>query len=227
MTQYPGARRRCFGHGAGLLDRASKVVHARAAAYYDARMSSRPTGFRDATIDDAPTIAALVNGANAGERGALGWTHESHLFEGDRTDADEIAGLMRIPRARFILALDGDRVAGCVYVKPLEGRGYFGFLAVRPALQSYGLGKRLVAQAERVARDEWGCRAMRITVITSHRLELVAFYQRRGYVRTGIYKTFQRKQSVEAAVARGVRLEWMEKPLGISAAGRKAAKAIG
>ena len=169
--------------------------------------------FRDATAADAPAIAHLVNAASSGERGVAGWTHEAHLFEGDRTDEGEIADLMLAPGARFILALDGEGVAGCVYVKPLEGRGYFGFLSVRPRMQSGGIGKALVAEAERVAREEWGFRSMRISVITSHRPELTAFYERRGYARTGIAKTFERRQSVAAAVARGVRLEWMEKQL--------------
>lgn len=175
-------------------------------------LTTRPR-FRDATAADAATIALLVNAASSGERGVAGWTHEAHLFEGDRTDEGEIAELMLVPGARFILALEGERAVGCVYVKPLGGLGHFGFLAVRPRMQSRGIGKELVAEAERVARYEWGCGVMRISVITSHRPELTAFYERRGYVRTGIPKTFERKQSVAAAVARGVRLEWMEKSL--------------
>ena len=47
----------------------------------------------------------------------------------------------------------------------------------------------MIAEAERIVRDEWGVRAMRMTVIDV-RDELIAFYERRGYVRTGVFKPF-------------------------------------
>jgi ribosomal protein S18 acetylase RimI-like enzyme len=61
--------------------------------------------------------------------------------------------------------------------------------AVAPDEQGSGLGKQLLAEAERVARDEWHCRAMRMTVIVQ-REELIAWYERRGYRRTGEYQPF-------------------------------------
>jgi hypothetical protein len=47
----------------------------------------------------------------------------------------------------------------------------------------------MLAEAERVAREEWKLPAMRMTVIDI-RDELIAFYERRGYRRTGIKKPF-------------------------------------
>ena len=61
--------------------------------------------------------------------------------------------------------------------------------SVRPDLQGAGLGKLLLAESERVVRDDWHLQAMRMTVIDI-RDELIAFYERRGYRRTGIYKPF-------------------------------------
>jgi ribosomal protein S18 acetylase RimI-like enzyme len=61
--------------------------------------------------------------------------------------------------------------------------------SVRPNLQGGGIGKALLAEAERVAREEWRVPTMRMTVIDI-RDELIAFYERRGYRRTGIKKTF-------------------------------------
>ena len=62
--------------------------------------------------------------------------------------------------------------------------------AVDPAEQAgSGLGKRVLAEAERIAREEWRCRAMRMTVIVQ-REELIAWYGRRGYRRTGDYQPF-------------------------------------
>ena len=55
--------------------------------------------------------------------------------------------------------------------------------------QGSGLGKQLMAQAERYVQQHWGRSTMQMTVIDC-RSELIAFYQRRGYVRTGITKPF-------------------------------------
>ena len=70
-----------------------------------------------------------------------------------------------------------------------DGAGYFGMFSVRPNLQGGGIGKALLAEAERVAREEWQLPVMRMTVIDI-RDELIAFYERRGYRRTGIKKPF-------------------------------------
>lgn len=61
--------------------------------------------------------------------------------------------------------------------------------AVDPAQQGGGLGKAVLAEAERVARERWQCRAMRMTVIVQ-RNELIAWYERRGYLRTAEYEPF-------------------------------------
>lgn len=78
---------------------------------------------------------------------------------------------------------DGELIACC----QLEHRGeaaYFGMFAVRPKLQGEGLGRLIIAQAERSAQETWGVREMHMTVI-SVRDELIAWYERRGYRRTG------------------------------------------
>ena len=77
----------------------------------------------------------------------------------------------------------------CVHVAQDGGAGYLGMFSVKPDLQGGGVGKLLLAEAERIARDEWKLPAMRMTVIDI-RDELIAFYERRGYRRTGVTKPF-------------------------------------
>jgi ribosomal protein S18 acetylase RimI-like enzyme len=61
--------------------------------------------------------------------------------------------------------------------------------AVRPTLQGAGIGDALLRECERIARDEWGLAALRMTVIWT-RAELIAFYRRRGYAETGERQPF-------------------------------------
>jgi ribosomal protein S18 acetylase RimI-like enzyme len=61
--------------------------------------------------------------------------------------------------------------------------------AVSPALQGAGLGKTIIAEAERRARKAWDVTEMHMTVI-SVREDLIAWYERRGYRRTGEMSPF-------------------------------------
>ena len=70
-----------------------------------------------------------------------------------------------------------------------DGCGYFGMFAVDPALQGRGTGDVLLAECERIAREVWRLPTMRMTVIDV-RDALIAWYERRGYRRTGIHKPF-------------------------------------
>jgi GNAT superfamily N-acetyltransferase len=140
---------------------------------------------RLAGASDAPAIAALVESAYRGEESLKGWTSEAGFIEGDRTSADEISSLIRNPQARFVLAFDGADLVGCALIKNEGAEGYFGMFSVRPVRQGGGLGKLLLAEAEKAARETWNCKSMKMTVI-SIRDELIAFYERRGYRHTAI-----------------------------------------
>jgi len=61
--------------------------------------------------------------------------------------------------------------------------------AVRPGLQGSGTGSELLTYAEDYARAEFAGTSMEMTVI-GQRTELIAWYERRGYVRTGEARPF-------------------------------------
>jgi ribosomal protein S18 acetylase RimI-like enzyme len=146
--------------------------------------------FRFATQNDADAIARLVNFVYRGESGARAWTGEAHLLGGQRTDANAIGGALNDSRVRIILSFSDtdskqtfgrDEPIGCVMVRAEGDRCYLGMLTVHVDLQKSGLGSRLVAEAERVARQELGCSSMFMHVI-SLRTELINWYERRDYM---------------------------------------------
>lgn len=148
-----------------------------------------PVAFRTATAADVPFIVALVESAYRGDSGRRGWTTESELLDGRRTDVDAVAALVDRPHSCILLAEREGRLLASAHVERQGESGYFGMFAVDPSLQGGGLGKAMLAEAERLAREQWHCRAMRMTVI-EQRPELIAWYQRRGYRRTGEYQPF-------------------------------------
>ncbi|MFS1299856.1 GNAT family N-acetyltransferase [Streptosporangium longisporum] len=149
---------------------------------------TRPT-VRVATDKDVPTLVSLVQSAYRGEQSRAGWTTEADLLDGQRTDAEGVADAVRGPDGRMLLMESDGEVVACCQLERREGHAYFGMFAVRPTLQGGGIGRVLLAHAERFARDEWGVTEMRMTVI-SLREELLAWYERRGYTRTGQRSAF-------------------------------------
>lgn len=169
--------------------------------------------FRAAAAADISAVVALVESAYRGDSGRRGWTTESDLLDGQRTDVDDVAGLIGAPASMVLLAEDGDRLLACCHVALKNGAGYFGMFAVNPDLQNGGLGKALLAEAERVVREDWQCGAMRMTVI-EQRAELIAWYERRGYRRTGEYAPFPYGQERFGIPLRDdLRFEWLFKAL--------------
>jgi ribosomal protein S18 acetylase RimI-like enzyme len=145
--------------------------------------------FRDATPDDVPALVVLVTSAYRGEASKQGWTTEADMLDGQRIDPGVLLDDIQRPRSRVLVAERDGALLACAHVAEDGGAGYFGMFSVRPDLQGAGLGKLLLAEAERVVRADWQLPAIRMTVIDI-RNELIAFYERRGYRRTGIYKAF-------------------------------------
>jgi len=145
--------------------------------------------FRMATPADLESIVVLVTSAYRGESSKAGWTTEADFLDGNRIDREVLAQDIVRPRSRVLIAERDGTMLACAHVCEEHGAGYFGMFSVQPTLQGGGVGKAVLAEAERIVREEWALPAMRMTVIDI-REELIAFYERRGYARTGIKKPF-------------------------------------
>ena len=167
---------------------------------------------RDATVADVPAIVGLVTSAYRGEASRIGWTTEADLLDGERIDPGVLRADIERPRSRVLLVERDGALVACAHVAVEDGAGYFGMFAVRPDLQGAGLGNALLLEAERVVRDEWMLPALRMTVIDV-REELIAWYERRGYRRTGIRKPFPYGDTRFGVPRRDdLRFEVLEKP---------------
>jgi ribosomal protein S18 acetylase RimI-like enzyme len=146
--------------------------------------------FRHATPADVAAIVQLVESAYRGEASRTGWTTEADLLDGQRTDAEAVTEMLRDPVSALLLAEEAGQLVGCCRLERRPGgEAYFGMFSVQPLRQGEGVGRQLLAEAERLARDDWAATAMVMTVITQ-RAELIAWYERRGYRRTGETEPF-------------------------------------
>jgi predicted N-acetyltransferase YhbS len=140
---------------------------------------------RTAEPHDAAALARLINAA---------FVVEAFFKIGDRTNADEVAALMKaggeflvlegLPRQSGEAGKTGTGTGtgtfiGCVYLKCSGERAYFGMLSIDPTRQRQGAGRLLVDAVESRARER-GCRFMDLHIVNL-REELIPYYRRLGY----------------------------------------------
>lgn len=146
--------------------------------------------FRPATPEDLPALVALVTSAYRSEESRQGWTTETDLVGGPRADEAMLLADVERPGSQIVLAERDGVLVGCAHVTQVSATGaYFGLFAVRPSEQGTGVGRRLLAEAERVAGQEWSLATLEMTVLDI-RTELLAYYGRRGYTPTGERRPF-------------------------------------
>jgi len=150
-------------------------------------------------------IAQVVNWAYRGKRPVgeeRAWTTERHLITGVRTtEADVAEMLLRCQRVgpeqeALLLAkrpegsATDSQLIGTINVQRLILEGYdtpraeIGFFSVDPDMQGQGVGNRLLAAAEAMARDQIGATHASMWVI-SLREDIIEWYGRKGYKPTG------------------------------------------
>ncbi|MFI6854358.1 GNAT family N-acetyltransferase [Streptomyces sp. NPDC050416] len=149
-------------------------------------MDTAATGltFRDATDADVDELVALIESAYRGDASRAGWTTEADILQGQRTDPEGVLAVIKSPDGRLLTVEQEGRIVACCQLEHRGDHAYFGMFAVSPRLQGAGLGKVILTEAERLARETWGATEMHMTVI-SVRDDLIAWYERRGYRRTG------------------------------------------
>lgn len=139
--------------------------------------------------EDAPQLKSLLEAAYRGESARAGWNHEADILDDERIAPNELQAMLADSSVTILTARHQGALIGCVAMTcKSDALGYLGMLCVRPDLQSAGLGRRLLDAAEDCALAQ-GIRAIEMTVIDS-RHELIAWYERRGYARTGETRPF-------------------------------------
>ena len=168
--------------------------------------------FRAAIPDDAGAIARLVNAAyrpaEGDNAGKGGWTHESSLVRGNRTSPDQVENL--IATSFVLVGIMDATVVACAHIAQEGKEAHIGMLAVAPVLQGTGIGKTLLAQAEAHASTALNAEQL-VLIVVSSRSELVDFYLRRGYQRTGAVLAYPVDAGVGSPIHGALDLEVLKK----------------
>lgn len=127
---------------------------------------------RVATAADLGAMVAVINSA---------YLVEQFFISGPRTTEAELAGVMGDPSRTFLVAEEPDHrgLAGAVCATVEGRRGHLSLLAVEPALQGRGIGRRLVDGVADHCRRA-GCDRVELEVFNA-RPELAPFYHQLGF----------------------------------------------
>jgi ribosomal protein S18 acetylase RimI-like enzyme len=165
---------------------------------------------RQAKADDMEALEQLLNRCY---RQTEGWTNEADLIGGIRITPEELANTIANPTHYLFVYpktttgnRDGEETGallGCIAVdikadhdvnkNVCHKKAYIGMFAVHPELQGQGVGHQILQAAETFAARHLQTemqtphkKPARLTMsILSHRPELLAYYQRRGYQLNG------------------------------------------
>jgi GNAT superfamily N-acetyltransferase len=175
-------------------------------------MSPDPIDFSRFRLEKAqPNQSNKICGLiNLTYRGEVGWTRETHIVQGNRTNRQEIEAAIINPDAHFFVVNQTRRLASCIYVEKQVNSAYIGFFSVHPSLQGRGIGKYILKQAETFALNELGTKKF-IMFVVSQRSELIAFYERRGYARSGKIEAYPLHLGIGVPKVDGLTIEYLEK----------------
>ncbi len=143
-----------------------------------------------ANKNDALAINALLNRAYRGEKG---WSTEIALVDGERSQVSDVEAA--IEQGIFLIYKEKGELIGCICIESKGDNAYLGQFAVHPDHQERGLGNLLLKSAEAYAKETLKPQQFILSVL-SKRFELIAFYERRGYQKSGVSMPFPRHLNV-------------------------------
>ena len=175
------------------------------------KVMAKEVFLRPALTTDIPALTVLINRCYLFEEG---WTSESELVGGIRTNQNEIQSVIEDDNQHFFVysqtnseheTVETGELLGCINIGMEDDGAYIGFFAVNPELQGSGVGSIMLEKAEILAqqylteqrlaeqkqRDSTVDKKPIKMLVLKGRDKMLAYYQRRGYVCTGNTQSFQ------------------------------------
>jgi ribosomal protein S18 acetylase RimI-like enzyme len=165
---------------------------------------------RPANVDDVDALMAMINAAYRPSSENAGWTHESKLVAGPRINRLQLLSAITEAAGVLLVKVSNNSIVACVQIQQQGVDAYIGMLTVSPSEQKIGLGKAMLDYAETYAIAEFSAERL-IMVVLSARHELMEFYLRRGYARTGEVRAYPVDSGVGIPKTAGLMIETLAK----------------
>ncbi|KAH7175879.1 putative N-acetyltransferase, GNAT family [Dactylonectria macrodidyma] len=166
--------------------------------------------FRIATPDDAAQIQALVEAAFRAEDSRPDWTADMKLGSSFRIGVETILSQITKPDSAILMATDDGALVGSVEVSKRDDLARISMLAVDLRHQRGGLGRRVLAHAEDYCQRTWGVHRIGLNALST-REQLISWYMRRGYQKTGETSPFPKERLGELELSDDLHFVELEK----------------
>lgn len=137
-----------------------------------------------AVASDVLDIVRLVQSVYRGDSSLKGWTSEAHFLDGQRVDVVMAQEMIHKMDSTIFLYRQGSKLLACVHLEKVGSKAHLGMLSVSTEFQGQNIGQQIITFCELFASTQWGALELQIEVL-QQRQELIAWYERRGFYKTG------------------------------------------
>lgn len=170
--------------------------------------------FRMATPADAAQLQELVQSAFRAEDSRERWTGDTELSKKFHVGVDEImVNINKTDSATLMATNDSGVLVGSLEVsKRGNDLARLSMLAVDHRHHRGGIGHQVLAHAEDYCRREWGVKKLGLNALST-REELIAWYERCGFRKTGDLSPFPRDRFADLTLPEDLCFVELEKDL--------------
>ncbi len=140
---------------------------------------------RTAKIDDVEQLVKLINLAYRAQSDR-GWTTEKVFVDGTRITKEQLS--RDLNQSNFELLVGENEqgsLVGCIGLTFDSSSVEIGTFAIDPTIQNLGYGREMLNYVETCITQNYSSVRRLIMYVLDVRIELMAYYQRRGYQTTG------------------------------------------
>lgn len=153
----------------------------------------KPLKFRLAQRTDITKLVDLINAAYRQQHGNS-WTSEAEIVTGQRVNALQLEHAFSQDNFQLWIAVQDEEIVACIGLTFNEHDVEIGTFCIAPHFQNQGFGKQVLDFAENYIRQQISLKHHRLSDfvmwVLSVRTELIAYYERRGYVHTGVIDNY-------------------------------------
>jgi predicted GNAT family N-acyltransferase len=141
--------------------------------------------FRLAEVIDIPLLVDLINKSYRDQQGRS-WTTEIEFVKGLRITEDQLRQQLELSNSVLLIGeIDPSKIVACIGLAFQNNTVEIGTFCTDPDIQNMKVGRCVLEYAERFALQQESGLASAIMYVLDVRSELIAYYERRGYVKTG------------------------------------------
>ncbi|QUY37993.1 GNAT family N-acetyltransferase [Acinetobacter junii] len=141
---------------------------------------------RKARIEDIDRLVEVINAAYRNQFGRS-WTTEKVFVDGVRITKEQLS--RDLNQSNFELLVGENEqgsLVGCIGLNFDSSSVEIGTFAIDPTIQNLGIGHRMLSFAEKYIRDTYADVLSINLYVLNVRKELIEYYERRGFNRTGV-----------------------------------------